>query len=96
MGYLLFLLCHTSEVLKVKIQSLEKFLMKLYSKSDETVMVCTLLARFQGFDANGYFNVNHSLLTAMTANFVTYLVILIQFDQSENSSELATLENSEI
>ena len=60
--------------------------MKLHSKSDETEMVCTLLARFQGFDANGFFNVNHSLLTAMAANFVTYLVILIQFDQSEPSA----------
>ena len=59
--------------------------MNLDSKSDETVMVCSLLARFQGFDANGYFDVNHSLLTAMTANFVTYLVIMIQFDQSETN-----------
>ena len=57
--------------------------MNVDSKSDETAMVCNFLARFQGFNANGYFDVNHSLLTGMTANFVTYLVIMIQFDQSE-------------
>ena len=57
--------------------------MNVDSKSDETAMACNVLARFQGFNANGYFDVNHSLLTAMTANFVTYLVIMIQFDQSE-------------
>ena len=51
--------------------------MNVDSKSDETAMVCNFLARFQGFNANGYFDVNHSLLTGMTANFVTYLVIMI-------------------
>ena len=52
--------------------------------------VCSLLNEFQGFDAKGYFTLNHSLLTAMAANFTTYLVILIQFKGSEVESVMET------
>ena len=43
------------------------------------------LEDFQGFDGYGYFHLSKSLLTAITANFVTYLIILIQFKVSEIS-----------
>ena len=46
--------------------------------------ICTLLDEFKGFDCNGFFTLNHSMLTAMTASFFTFMVILIQFKQSEN------------
>ena len=42
-----------------------------------------LLDQFNGFDANGFFNLKHSLLSSMTANFVCYMVVLMQFKQSE-------------
>ena len=37
------------------------------------------LAEFQGFDANGYATLGKPLLTSVFANFITYLIILIQF-----------------
>lgn len=44
--------------------------------------------------ANGFFNIDFSLLGSMAAATVTYLVILIQFQQSEkyksNSTALAS------
>ena len=37
------------------------------------------LAEFQGFDAFGYATLGKPLLTSVFANFITYLIILIQF-----------------
>jgi hypothetical protein len=44
------------------------------------------LNAFQGFNANGYFNVEKPLLTGVSANFATYLIVLIQFKMTEVSS----------
>ena len=41
---------------------------------------------FQGFHGDGYYTLGKSLLTSIVANFVTYLIILIQFKVSEMSS----------
>lgn len=40
--------------------------------------------------ANGFFNIDFSLLGSMAAATVTYLVILIQFQQSEKSKATTT------
>ena len=48
-----------------------------------SVLFWMILDDFKGFDGNGFFTLNHSLLTGMTGNFVTLMVILIQFKQSE-------------
>ena len=42
--------------------------------------------QFQGYHGNGYFTLDKSLLTSVVANFVTYLIILIQFKITEISS----------
>ena len=44
--------------------------------------------KFDGFDANGYFTTGKPLLSSIMANFVTFMIILIQFRLSipENSS----------
>ncbi len=44
------------------------------------------LTTFNGFSAESYFTVNKELLTAILSNFVTYLIILLQFRVGENSS----------
>ena len=55
------------------------------------------LAEFQGFDGNGYFTLGKAFYSSIIANFLTYLIILIQtkltlissFDQKAmNSTEL--------
>ena len=51
---------------------------------DDSNYICTLLDEFKGFTGKGFFTLNHSMLTAMTASFFTFMVILIQFKQSEN------------
>ena len=38
---------------------------------------------FTGFDAWGYYNLGRPLLTAITANFTTFLIVLIQFKMAE-------------
>ena len=50
---------------------------------ERCVKMFILLDQFNGFDANGFFNLKHSLLSSMTANFVCYMVVLMQFKQSE-------------
>ena len=52
-------------------------------RPDDSNYICSLLDDFKGFDGNGFFILDHSLLTGMTGNFVTLMVILIQFKQSE-------------
>ena len=43
------------------------------------------LDAFKGFHGNGYFTLGKELLTSIVANFVTYLIILVQFKVSEMS-----------
>jgi hypothetical protein len=45
------------------------------------------LAEFQGFDAYGYATLGKPLLTSVFANFITYLIILIQFKISIDTPE---------
>ena len=84
--YFIFQLCHLSELLAVNVGELEDLLTDYHFKNDrespQKNEVCNLLAKFKGFEANGYFTLNHSMLTGMIGNIVTYLVILVQFRQS--------------
>jgi hypothetical protein len=43
------------------------------------------LMNFKGFSALDYFYLDKSLLTSIVANFVTYLIVLIQFRASETT-----------
>ena len=67
----------------MQVQGLKKIILDIQFQTGKSEAVIALLDEFKGFDAKGYFTLNHSLLTGMTANFVTYLVILVQFKQSE-------------
>ena len=84
--YFIFQLCHLSELLVVNVGGLEDLLIDYHFKnnrqSPQKNEVCNLLSKFKGFEANGYFTLNHSMLTGMIGNIVTYLVILVQFRQS--------------
>ena len=81
--YLIFHLCHVSENLVVTVRELEKVIIDDFFKNDEFHQrqnaLCNLLSKFKGFNANGYFTVNHLMLTGMIANIVAYLVILVEF-----------------
>ena len=81
----IFQFCHASEVLAVAVRELEEYITENvadFGQSLQLNTVCNRLLKFKGFDANGYFSLNHSMLTGMIANMVTYLVILVQFRQS--------------
>ena len=83
--YLIFTFCHLSEMLVVNVGELEDLIIDYNFKNGESQQkndVCNLLSKFNGFEANGYFTLNHSMLTGMIGNIVTYLVILVQFQQS--------------
>ena len=41
---------------------------------------------FEGFDAHGFFTLGRPHLTAVVANFITYLVVLISFKESEDTA----------
>ena len=49
-------------------------------------MIFSEIDRFKGFDGNEFFTLGKPLITSIMANFVTYLIILIQFKMSENSA----------
>ena len=81
---MLYILCHKSEKMVQGVQILKLAIEDMYfSKNADCRYICSRLDTFHGFKANGYFIVNHSLLTGMAASFATFLVILIQFSQSE-------------
>ena len=40
------------------------------------------MEKFQGFNALNYFTLNKSCLTSILANFMTYLIVLLQFKSS--------------
>ena len=83
--YFIFALCTMSELVVVGVRELEDFITNIHlntNPAQQQIMICNSLSKFRGFDANGYFTLNHSMLTGMIASIVTYLVILVQFRQS--------------
>ena len=82
--YLLYINCFMSEQIVSRVQNLKMKIIESDPKNDNREILYLSLGEFQGFDGNGYFTLNNSLLTGMVASFTTYLVILIQFKQSEN------------
>ena len=84
-GYFLFILGNISEVILTSIQELKSTIQNVYYQNNQADCITSMLDDFKGFDANGYFTLNHSMLTGMITNFATFLVILVQFNQSEPS-----------
>ena len=86
---LIFHLCHVSENLAVTTEKLEKFIIDDLMENGDSQQqnaVCSLLSKFKGFNANGYFTINHSMVTGLIASLVTYLVILVELKQSGDQS----------
>ena len=53
---------------------------------DEKHSLYLQLDGFKGYNGENYFTVNNSMISGMIANFVTYLIVLIQFKITESSS----------
>ena len=53
---------------------------------DEKHSLYLQLDGFKGYNGENYFTVNNSMISGMIANFVTYLIVLIQFKITETSS----------
>ena len=89
MAYLIsifYTLCSLSEDIANNVQDLKLEISKRGYQQEKVDHILRELDDFKGFDANGYFTLNHSLLTGMATNFTTFLVILIQFKQAESPS----------
>ena len=93
--------CTFSQIIKDAINGIKKDILDLDINEDQSCIidgkVLTLkqakkrtvyeLDQFQGFHGNGYFTLGKELLTSIVANFVTYLIILVQFKVSEISAK---------
>ena len=59
-------------------------------KSEEIIkmkkLVLCHLSRWENFDACGFFTLGKPFLTGLLANFITYIIILIQFQLTESGS----------
>ena len=51
--------------------------------TDENWKVITIqrINSFQGFDGHGFFTLGRSHLTSVVSNFITFIIVLIQFQQ---------------
>ena len=52
--------------------------------TDENWKVITIqrINSFEGFDGYGFFTLGRSHLTSVVSNFITFIIVLIQFKQS--------------
>ena len=89
---IIWYLCHLSQTLISKTQDLKVALgtnlslrRSVLDESSELEIICSELNDFKGFHGEDFFNVNNSLITGMVSNFVTYLIILIEFKITENN-----------
>ena len=79
---ILAIICNLSESVAKQVKSLRKKIMARASNltgtmPDDSNYICTLLEEFKGFDANGFFTLNHSLLCGIFVHFLTFLVVAI-------------------
>ena len=75
-----------------KVKELKDCIQDIQCDTRQSNLICSRLEEFRGFDAKGFFTLNHSLLTGMAATFVTYMVILIQLRQSEPTDKIGTID----
>ena len=81
---ILLRICRLSEELRKQTKILKHKIQERSSDltlQDDSNYICSLIDEFKGFDAKGYFIVNNSLLTSYTIHFLTFLVIVIGFNQ---------------
>ena len=100
-AYIVWIFNHDSEHLCDQVKLLKNTLDEVYIEDHEFVfgeggqlrdarfarnLMVNQFQDFRGFDGLGYFTLGKSLLTSITANILTYLIVLIQFKISENSA----------
>ena len=97
LAYIVWIFNHDSQHLTDEIYNLKKLIEEIDIEDHEFMLVKAKLqdvnsarARiirglegFNGFDGLGYFSLGKSLLTSITSNILTYLIVLIQFRISE-------------
>ena len=84
--YFLYSYCTFSQFIKDSSDQIKLILLNNPEKDENKTQKTQALLKFEtwnGFHGNGYFTLGKSLLTAVVANFITYLIILIQFKVSE-------------
>ena len=65
--HLLFWICHLSQRLSNQVNKLQNLISSgTQIESTDAETICSQLEKFGGFDAKGYFTLNHSLVTGMT------------------------------
>ena len=74
----------TDEVSSLKNTILDLKLFKIQDMVERFQVLCHLDA-FKGFEAKGYFVLGKPLMTSVMANFVTFIIVLIQFKSSEST-----------
>ena len=97
-AYIVWIFNHDSEHLCDQVKLLKNTLDEIYIEDHEFVfgkggqlrdarfarnLMVNQLQDFRGFDGLGYFTLGKPLLTSITANILTYLIVLIQFKISE-------------
>ena len=70
-----------SQEIAENLQGLKFYIYKL--KSDKKDQIIEKINSFQGFNACGFFTLGKPLLTSIIANFITYMIVLIQFKMAE-------------
>ena len=100
-AYIVWIFNHDSEHLCDQVKLLKNTLDEVYIEDHEFVfgeggqlrdarfarnLMVNQFQDFRGFDGLGYFTLGKPLLTSITANILTYLIVLIQFKISENSA----------
>ena len=83
--FILYTFCCLSDDIASEVQELKTKLIDFEVQNGRATAIIHKLDEFKGFSAHGYFTLNQSLLTGMTTNFATFLVILIQFKQAEGA-----------
>ena len=105
-GFVLWTLNVGSENIKEGLQGIKHHIWSLNVSSENFLTInennlseaqaqnrlISLLDEFKGFDANGYATLGKPLLSSIFANFITYVIILIQFRISVNPVPTPTSE----
>ena len=57
-------------------------------------LIVEKLVAFDGFEVGGFFTLKKKLFTSISANFVTYLIVLVQFKLSEKNFNFGSLDRN--
>ena len=81
--FVITVLCILNFMSSAVTKSLESLYFTINSNENTVKINLKSMENFKGFDACGFFTLGKPLLTSITTNFTTYLIVLIQFKMSE-------------